>query len=556
MGTLWRAVVILLVVAVNLEVEVWGFRPKTVQPLYKSTGKWKARQAHRVEEDQTWIWPVPAEWSKGESTLLVDSQLELVVQGALSESDVLEESFESYSAHIFAHQTEKDVMSKIKRRKLGAGTLQKLIVNVLSDDETLQLGTDESYTLKVPAEGKTSEAYLEASNVYGALRGLETFSQLCRFNFSIKAVQIAETPWNVKDSPRFQFRGLLIDTSRHYLPVATIRKIIDSMTFAKLNVLHWHIVDTQSFPLEIPSYPDLWKGAYTKAERYTMDDARNIVEYARRRGINVMPELDTPGHAASWGVGYPELWPSRDCQQPLDVSSKFTFEVIAGILADFRKVFPFKLMHLGGDEVDTSCWNNTPRINDWLGKRNLSAHDGYASFVLEAQKMAIALDWTPVNWEEPFNEFGDLLHPDTVVHEWYSNDLVPKIIAKGLKCIVSNQDVWYLDHLDVPWELFYLNEPLTNLNSAEQQKLVIGGEVCMWGETADPSDIEATIWPRAAAAAERLWSPVHSANSTAMARARLARFRCLLNERGVGAGPVRNYYAREGPNEPGSCYDQ
>ncbi|OAE35459.1 hypothetical protein AXG93_2587s1750 [Marchantia polymorpha subsp. ruderalis] len=536
MVTLWRVVVILLVAAANLEVEVWGFRPKTVQPLYRSTGKWKARHAHRVEKDQTWIWPLPAEWSKGESTLLVDSQLELVVRGALNQSHVLEESFERYIAHIFVHLTEKDVVSKIKRRKWGGETLQKLVVNVVSDDETLQLGTDESYTLQVPAEGKTSEAYLELTRV----RQIDKKSSVL-FSAGCNGI------WGVAGPG---------DTSRHYLPVETIKKIIDSMAFAKLNVLHWHIVDTQSFPLEIPSYPDLWKGAYSKAERYTMDDARNIVEYARRRGINIMPELDSPGHAASWGVGYPKLWPSRDCQQPLDISSKLTFEVIAGILADFRNVFPFKLMHLGGDEVDTSCWNNTPHVNDWLEKRNLSAHDGYASFVLEVQKLAIALDWAPVNWEEPFNEFGNLLHPDTVVHEWLSNDLVPKIIATGRQCIVSNQDVWYLDHLDVPWELFYLNEPLTDLNSAEQQRLVIGGEVCMWGETADPSDIEATIWPRAAAAAERLWSPVHSANSTATARARLSRFRCLLNERGVGAGPVRNYYAREGPYEPGSCYDQ
>ncbi|KAL2622433.1 hypothetical protein R1flu_002638 [Riccia fluitans] len=552
MGTIGRTLMIFLLLAMMFEGEVCGYRSKQWRRSFSKTDmKYKPRKPLQIEANETWVWPMPAEWTSGEGTLIVDPKLELVVQGSLSESDVMEEAFERYCGHIFVHQTIMNL-----RLPSDVPILQRLVINVISDSQTLQLGTDESYTLTIPASDKASDVYLEASNIYGALRGLETFSQLCRFNFETKFVQIPRTPWSIRDKPRFQFRGLLIDTSRHYLPLETIKKVIDSMAYAKLNVLHWHIVDTQSFPLEIPSYPGLWEGSYTKTERYTMEDAANIVEYARRRGINVMPELDTPGHAASWGVGYTQLWPTPDCQQPLDVSSKFTFEVIGGILADFRKVFPFDLMHLGGDEVDTTCWNETEHIHHWLKEKDLTPHDAYATFVLEVQKTARKLGWAPVNWEEPFTEFGDLLSPDTVVHEWYSSNLVPEIVNKGYRCIVSNQDVWYLDHLDVEWELFYLNEPLTDLNSREQQELVIGGEVCMWGETADPGDIEATIWPRAAAAAERLWSPKYLANSTDRALPRLQRFRCLLHERGVGAAPVKNYYAREGPEEPGSCYDQ
>ncbi|GJN14425.1 hypothetical protein PR202_gb01248 [Eleusine coracana subsp. coracana] len=131
------------------------------------------------------------------------------------------------------------------------------------------------------------------------------------------------------------------------------------------NILHWHIVDEQSFPLEIPSYPKLWNGAYSYSERYTMDEAIDIVQYAEKRGVNVLAEIDVPGHARSWGVGYPSLWPSATCKEPLDVSSDFTFKVIDGILSDFSKVFKFKFVHLGGDEVNTSCWTTTPRIESW-----------------------------------------------------------------------------------------------------------------------------------------------------------------------------------------------
>ncbi|KAH9312869.1 hypothetical protein KI387_027904, partial [Taxus chinensis] len=126
-----------------------------------------------------------------------------------------------------------------------------------------------------------------------------TFSQLCAFNFMTKNVEISNAPWFILDEPRFAFRGLLIDTSRHYQPVEIIKQIIDSMSYAKLNVLHWHIVDEESFPLEIPSYPGLWKGSYTGWERYTFDDARDIVEFAKSRGINIMAEIDVPGHAES-----------------------------------------------------------------------------------------------------------------------------------------------------------------------------------------------------------------------------------------------------------------
>ncbi|CAM6086924.1 unnamed protein product [Calypogeia fissa] len=528
--------------------------------LFPESWREEGNSMYDEHEDRTWIWPLPAEWSKGTTTLVVDAQLELVLEGnggITRGSGIVADAFERYCKHMYAHQRDKDVLRKIRRRNAADGpSLQKLIVNILSSEETLNLGTDESYNLSVPAPGKKTEALLEAATVYGALRGLETFSQLVRFNFTKRQTEIAETPWVVKDEPRFKYRGLLIDTSRHYLPVETIRKVLDSMSYAKLNVLHWHIVDTESFPIEIPSYPDLWKGAYSTKERYTIDDARDIVEYARKRGINVMAELDVPGHAASWGKGYHELWPSATCQQPLDASKNFTFEVISSILADFRKVFPFDLVHLGGDEVDTSCWENTPHINQWLEDRQLTAQAAYAEFVLQAQTVALDLNWTPVNWEEPFDIFPDRLNPRTVIHEWLSNDIVPRIVEKGFKVIVSNQDVWYLDHLNVPWEYFYLNEPLTNVKDPAQQELVLGGEVCMWGETADPSDIEATIWPRAAAAAERLWSPASTTNSTTLARPRIHNFRCLLNERGVGAAPVENRLARTGPPYPGSCYDQ
>ncbi|XP_009631516.1 beta-hexosaminidase 1 [Nicotiana tomentosiformis] len=505
-----------------------------------------------LDESLTYLWPLPSQFTFGNDTLTVDPNLSIVFTGNGVGSVIVKEAFERYKKIIFKHGSKSGEFFDVTQ----------LTVIVHSDNDELQLGVDESYSLLVTKSNEHSiigEVSIEANSVYGALRGLETMSQLCIFDYGVKTVQIHKAPWFIQDKPRFAYRGLLLDTSRHYLPIEIIKQIIESMSYAKLNVLHWHIIDEESFPLEVPSYPNLWKGSYTKWERYTVEDAYEIVDFAKMRGISVMAEVDVPGHAESWGVGYPDLWPSPSCKEPLDVSKNYTFDAIAGILADMRKIFPFELFHLGGDEVNTTCWTTTPHIKQWLQDHNMTSKDAYEYFVLRAQEIAISHSWTPVNWEETFNTFPSKLNPQTVVHNWLRGDVCQKAVAKGFRCIYSNQGFWYLDHLDVPWDKVYYTEPLEGIKSISAQKLVLGGEACMWGETADASDVQQTIWPRAAAVAERLWSDkeaTSSTNTTSAALQRLEYFRCLLTRRGVPAAPVTNFYARRPPIGPGSCYEQ
>ncbi|GJM94393.1 hypothetical protein PR202_ga11033 [Eleusine coracana subsp. coracana] len=397
--------------------------------------------------DPVYLWPLPKSVSSGSQTLTVDPDLALDPQGPGGGSAAVAEAFERYRKLVFAPWAHH------ARKEDGGYDLAKLTVVVASANETLQLGVDESYTIYVGATGGANSivggATIEANTIYGAIHGLETFSQLCIFNYDTKNVEVRHAPWHIQDEPRFSFRGLLLDTSRHYLPVDVIKQVIDSMSFAKL----------------VPSYPNLWKGSYSKWERYTVEDAHDIVK----------------------GNGYPKLWPSPTCTEPLDVSSNFTFEVISGILSDMRKIFPFGLFHLGGDEVytgwpislvtKTGCWNVTPHVRQWLDERNMTTKDAYKYFVLKAQELAIKLNWIPVNWEETFNSFKENLNPLTVVHNWLGPGVCPKVVAKGFRCIMSNQGVWYLDHLDVPWEDFYTSEPLAGISNKDQQKLVLGGEI-------------------------------------------------------------------------------
>ncbi|KAJ3708228.1 hypothetical protein LUZ61_011933 [Rhynchospora tenuis] len=430
---------------------------------------------------------MPKSVSFGNRTLSLSRNFELRTYRSnyLDSSGILNEAFGRMIHLVKAGHTLKtdfpdsdihDITLNTFNYKLASlPVLDGINIAIRSPNETLDFGIDESYYLYVPDTGSILFARIEAATVFGALHGLE-------------------------------------------------------------NVLHWHIVDDQSFPIEVPSYPKLWKGAYSNSERYTIEDAAEIVKYAEQRGVNVLAEIDVPGHTSSWGFGYPSLWPSNGCRNPLDVSNEFAFEVIDGILSD--------------------CWNTTPHIKDWLNDNNMTLSDGYRYFVLRAQNIALSHGYDIINWEETFNNFGDKLSPKTVVHNWLGEGVAQKVVAAGLRCIVSNQNRWYLDHLDVTWKGFYANEPLTGISDPNQQKLVIGGEVCMWSEQIDTSNIQRIIWPRAAAAAERLWSPLEKLpKDPREVTLRLAHFRCLLNQRGIQAAPLDGY-SRNVPQDPGSCINQ
>lgn len=362
----------------------------------------------------------------------------------------------------------------------------------------------------------------------------------------------------------------MIDSARHFETLATIRKVIDSLVYAKLNVLHWHMADTQSFPFEVKGYPKLWNAAWSPQERFQQEDVRAIVDYAKARGVRVMVEFDVPGHAQSWCVGYPEVCPSTTCTTPLDVSNNKTFDVITQILQECTGgrasapgnpspgIFKDNFVHLGGDEVKTECWSTTPHVAAWLNKTNRTADDGYAYFVKRAADIAISQGHRPVQWSEVFDHFKGNLTKETIVHIWKSVTNVTEVVALGYNALVNvgyDRLSWYLDNLYVKWDAVYQNEPCAGVPD-NLCPLVLGGHGEMWGETVDSSDIQQTVWPRLAAVAERLWSPRELTQSTDDAHPRIQSFRCLLNRRGIAAAPVNNAMARSSPGGPGGCLTQ
>jgi hexosaminidase len=219
-------------------------------------------------------------------------------------------------------------------------------------------------------------------------------------------------------------------------------------------VLHWHVVDTQSFPFESSTYPKLWQGAYTKPERYSQNDIRELVEYGRKRGVKVMIEFDMPGHAASWCTGYPEICPSMSCKQPLNPASNLTFPLITSLLGECTgantkpsdALFPYDLLHLGGDEVSYTCWESSAQIQECQKEQGFStSEDTYKYFVDKAATITREQNRLPIQWVEVFEHFGDKLDKNTVVHVWKEKTTLDGVLKAGYRALLSNQDDWYLE---------------------------------------------------------------------------------------------------------------
>ena len=495
----------------------------------------------------TYIWPLPQSVTQGSAIRNLSFPLSFRTTPSFPDMDAAIARFTDIT---YQHRATGDV---------GIASITTVNVYVANINAPLQLSTDESYTLVVSETGNSIE--LTANTYYGALHGLETLSQLITFNFPTSTYQIANAPWSIKDAPRYPHRGVLVDTSRHYQTLPIIRKIIDSLAYSKYNVFHWHLSDIQSFPYQSDVLPRLANAAYSYNDRYSTGDVADVVEYARQRGVRVMIEFDIPGHAGSWCVGYPEVCPSTTCTMPLDPSSNATFSLMEQLFTEItgassrKGLVPEDLFHLGGDEVDLSCWTQVAHVKQWLDANGLTDRDAYRYMVERAHDYIYKYGRTPVNWDEVYANFGKTIDPQTIIHVWRDETYVQNATRDGFRVLVSPDGPWYLDGLDTLWTDMYMLEPQSGITDPKQAALILGGEGCMWGETADASDIIQTIWPRAAAIAERLWSP-RSVNSTAEAEPRYAYFRCLLNRRGINAGPYNSKTARTAPDGPGSCLQQ
>ena len=359
-------------------------------------------------------------------------------------SQMLLEAFERYEAIVFGSATPDG--GGTGRRLSGYPTITSIQVNVKSADETLALSTDESYTLTIQAPA----SQIEANTVYGALHALETFSQ--------KIDRIFINGTTIHDFPRFHFRASMIDTSRHWYPLTTIKQHLDAMAYAKMNVMHWHIVDSVSFPYCSTTFPSLCKdGAYTERSIYLPEDVKEIVSYAKSRGIRVLPEFDTPGHVFAGIKSIPNLLTPCYGQDgrpdgtfgPLNPILPSTYEFLEKFYFEVKQVFPDKFVHVGGDEVSFDCWQSNPDITKWMDAhpeiKDYAALESY--YEVQLLKILEAQNSSYMVWEEIFDN-GVKILPDTVVDVWKGGwqTTMGKAVASGFNTVLSAPfylNCWY-----------------------------------------------------------------------------------------------------------------
>eukprot|EP01133_Synstelium_polycarpum_P004106 gene4106-4793_t len=422
------------------------------------------------------------------------------------------------------------------------GDANTLTIEVASSSEDLQLGVDETYTI----DASESALAISAKTIYGAMRALETFAQLIVYNQANDSYTIPFLPIAVNDYPRFQWRGFMIDTGRHYFTTSFILHMIDSLGYNKFNVLHWHIVDCQSFAVQSESYPKLTDAAYNPRAIYTHDDIIEVIAYAKTYGIRVVLEVDIPGHTGSWFVGYPELksnCPSWDwylSNQVLNPSLPETYEVVEGILTEMSSLALDNFFHTGGDEVILDCWNEDASIQAWMDKEGFNSSQAEQYFEDKVDGILAKLGRTKITWNDPFINNVTLI-PSTVIQVWDS--AMQNILDAGYKVLVSY--AYYLDQQEPmgvyhdefqdTWETFYNSDPADGVTN--NVDLIIGGEGCMWDEQVNQLSWDVRVWPRSIGIGERLWS-AQNVNSTDEALPRIEQFSCTMAKRGIQSGPL------------------
>jgi len=368
-----------------------------------------------------------------------------------------------------------------------------------------KLGDDESYTLDI----SDRQARLTAPTTVGAMRGIETFLQLLEADkdgFYFQAVTIT-------DQPRFPWRGLLIDSGRHFQPVEVLKRNLDAMAAVKLNVLHWHLTEDQGFRVESKKLPELYRMG-SDGLFYSQDQIRDIIRYAADRGIRVVPEFDMPGHATSWLVSHPEIasgpGPYKIERRPgifdptMDPTNEKTYKLLKVFFAEMAHLFPDAYMHIGGDENEGKQWNANPAIQAFMTKKGIkSNHELQTYFNKRILPMLQKDGKVMMGWDEIFQPD---LPKDVVIQSWRGQKALAEAAKQGFQGILSNG--YYIDLMH-PASAHYIVDPLPADSglTPEEQKRVLGGEATMWSEWVSPETIDSRIWPRTAAIAERLWSP-------------------------------------------------
>jgi hexosaminidase len=455
------------------------------------------------------LMPAPASMQMGTGQLVVDSSFSVGIGG--TPDPQLRRAVDRFLNNL----RRETGMLPLDMSVADASKATFIVTATHSSKEVLELGEDESYTLEVTASG----AKLTAPTTLGAMHGMQTFLQLVVNTPAGFAAPVL----NIQDKPRFPWRGLMIDCGRHFIPLDVLRRNLDGMESVKMNVFHWHLSENQGFRVESKKFPKLQElgsdGLY-----YTQEEIRNLIAYARDRGIRVIPEFDMPGHSTAWFVGYPDLasapgpytierkWGVFD--PAMDPTRESTYKFLDEFIGEMTRLFPDQFFHIGGDEVNGKQWDGSPKIQEFMHSHDIKDNAGLqAYFTARVQKIVSKHGKTMLGWDE-------ILQPgfpkDTVIQSWRGQDSLAQAAKLGYRGVLSSG--YYIDLIQSAAQ-HYAVDPTSgaaaNL-SPEESARILGGEDTMWSEYVSAENVDSRIWPRTAPIAERLWSPQNVSDVNSM----------------------------------------
>nr|WGU18960.1 N-acetyl glucosaminidase [Albifimbria verrucaria] len=555
------------------------------------------------------LWPVPKKLSTGKDVLYIDQSVKVtyngepipfaygyspkpgakfnskdIIQGGVSRlfESIFKDNFVPWRLHERHSNFEPSAGAGKKVKSIRIEQTQK---DSPKNFKPLAGDVDESYTLSLSANG---EAKIKSKTYVGSLRALETFSQLFFQHSSGNAWYTTKAPVSIEDKPEFPHRGILMDLSRNWFELDDIKRTIDAMSWNKLNRLHLHITDSQSWPLEIPALPKLAeKGSYRQGLTYSPADIAGIYEYGIHRGVNVIMEIDMPGHIGVVDLAYKDLIVAYNerpyhwwCAQPpcgaFRLNSTKVYDFLDDLFDDLLpRIAPYTAyFHTGGDELNANDSRLDPdvRSNDTEILQPL-----LQKFIDFVHKKVRKAGLAPLVWEEMYTDWNITLGKDTIVQSWLGGNAVKEIAEAGHKVIDSNYNFWYLDcgrgqwlnfqngaaykqfwpfndwcGPTKSWRLVYSHDPRAGL-SKEAAKRVLGGEVALWAETIDSQSLDTIAWPRASAAGEVLWSGRYDSagqnRSQYDAAPRINEMRERMVARGVRAAAITQLFCVQGSPE-------
>ena len=385
---------------------------------------------------------------------------------------------------------------------------------------------------------------LEAANLDGALQGVQTIRQLLFLSRNDSNNFIIPVPFLViKDSPKFSHRGLLLDCSRHFFSVETVKKYIDLLAFYKMNVLHWHLTEDQGWRIEIDKYPKLMEVGAWRTEKdgtryggfYTKEEIREVVAFAEERGVTVIPEIEMPGHSQAAIASFPWLSCTGEQVEVVNDWGVFkeiycagndsTFMFLEDVLTEVMELFPSKYIHIGGDEAPKFRWEHCDKCQKRMANLGLKdEHELQSYFIQSIEKFLNANGRQLIGWDEILD--GGL-SPNATVQSWRGMEHGLQAASEKQNVVVSPTSHCYLDYgLDaINLEKVYLFNPIPEGLDAAFEQFILGAEVNMWTEhVPNDSVLDSKVFPRLIAMAEVLWSGPR------------------LREASAEAGPGGDYY--------------